>query len=247
MGQIPTLTETVGHNLRSLRTTEGLSQEDVAAVVRQIGLGWTRTTVNQVERGIRRLNLDEVVILCEALEIRLDDLLAGDGEVAVVRHVSPEVARKALEPVDTTASLADVRRALATRRPTGGIKAPSAGMAYAIEALRKSKRPLQSRLAQWRRWWPDLDEEWILDEIAEPAASLAEQVAAKKLSNVLKSDNLDSLDVAVAAFGLWGEPLTARRDHLAGPDSTQAARGHVTRGLLDELAAHMKETKRGKH
>jgi transcriptional regulator with XRE-family HTH domain len=52
----------IGTNLREWREKAGLSQEDLAAMVR-VDLDWTRSTVGKVERGERMLELDEVAVL----------------------------------------------------------------------------------------------------------------------------------------------------------------------------------------
>lgn len=90
----------VGKSARGTRLARSLSQEQVAARMRAMGFsGWLRQTVGQVERGKRRLVVDEVLALSFALETSIAELImpAADEQlielpsgrtvsVAVVRH-----------------------------------------------------------------------------------------------------------------------------------------------------------------
>lgn len=90
----------VGRSVRSARTARDLSQEQVAERMRALGFtGWLRQTVGQVERGRRRLIVDEVLALSFAVETTVAELImpAADEEVvelpsgqavsvAVIRH-----------------------------------------------------------------------------------------------------------------------------------------------------------------
>lgn len=58
------LQHVLGHNLRTVRTRMGLSQEGMAA-----HLGWHRTYVGAVERGERNLSLRSVERLGELLDM----------------------------------------------------------------------------------------------------------------------------------------------------------------------------------
>ncbi|WP_231511640.1 helix-turn-helix domain-containing protein [Chondromyces apiculatus] len=60
-----------GRNLRRLRTSAGLSQEELAA-----RSGLHRTYVSSVERGNRNVSLENIFALAEALKCEPRDLLA---------------------------------------------------------------------------------------------------------------------------------------------------------------------------
>lgn len=90
----------VGKSARAVRLRRDLGQEQVAARMRALGFtGWLRQTVGQVERGKRRLVVDEALALSFALETTLAELImpAADEDylelpnghtvsVAIIRH-----------------------------------------------------------------------------------------------------------------------------------------------------------------
>jgi transcriptional regulator with XRE-family HTH domain len=86
--------------MRAARSARSLGQEQVAARMRALGFDtWLRQTVGQVERGKRRLVVDEVLALSLALQTTIAELImpAADEEtvelpngqavsVALIRH-----------------------------------------------------------------------------------------------------------------------------------------------------------------
>ena len=50
--------------LRDARTNAGLSQEDLAKK-----MGWDQTYVSKIERGVRRVDVVELIAICEVLGI----------------------------------------------------------------------------------------------------------------------------------------------------------------------------------
>jgi transcriptional regulator with XRE-family HTH domain len=77
----------VGPLFRQRREELGLRLDDVAEYVRDAGMvGWNRTTVSALELGQRELDLEEVWLVCAAMEIGLAELLgrqAPDSAVSV--------------------------------------------------------------------------------------------------------------------------------------------------------------------
>jgi transcriptional regulator with XRE-family HTH domain len=67
------LQRTLGKNLRAYRTARGLSQEALADQ-----LGYHRTYMSGVERGVRNLTLKSVERIAEQLEIDPVELLQVD-------------------------------------------------------------------------------------------------------------------------------------------------------------------------
>lgn len=79
----------------------GLRQEDLARRMREAGCLWQRVTVAEVERGSRRVSLDELVILAAIFSVPVVDLL-----------VPPTARNVLLETSDgehTTVPATDVR------------------------------------------------------------------------------------------------------------------------------------------
>jgi transcriptional regulator with XRE-family HTH domain len=71
----PACNRHIGQNLRRARTDHvpgSLSQDDVARV-----LGITKAAVSHIERGTRKLRLDQAIVLDERLGITLDRLADG--------------------------------------------------------------------------------------------------------------------------------------------------------------------------
>jgi transcriptional regulator with XRE-family HTH domain len=69
------LQRTLGVNLRAYRTARGLSQEALADA-----LGFHRTYMSGVERGVRNLTLKSVERIAERLEVDPVDLLQTASE-----------------------------------------------------------------------------------------------------------------------------------------------------------------------
>jgi len=56
--------------LRKARVDSGLSQEDLAK-----RLGWDQTYVSKIERGVRRVDVVELIGICEALRLDAADFV----------------------------------------------------------------------------------------------------------------------------------------------------------------------------
>lgn len=56
-------------NIRAARARRNIGQADIATGMRGLGFGeWSRQTVSQVERGHRRIYVEEIVALAAVLE-----------------------------------------------------------------------------------------------------------------------------------------------------------------------------------
>jgi transcriptional regulator with XRE-family HTH domain len=71
-----TVSEVVGQTISALRQAAGLTQAELAAAMREIGFPWQRQTVARVERGVRALNVDELVALAAYFEMPVPAVLA---------------------------------------------------------------------------------------------------------------------------------------------------------------------------
>ncbi|MGD0083564.1 MAG: helix-turn-helix transcriptional regulator [Acidimicrobiales bacterium] len=217
MRNVPTFASVLGANVRRVREEHGLTQDQLARLLRRSGLDFSRSAIAALERGSGRgLDLGEVALLCLALETNLEHLLAGGGHVRVsesatialgkiapvLRGDGAALSDKDIDtPMMREAAATDLRGAVATVRARRG--SLSASQAVAAERAARSD---------------------------------AELAAARRLG-------VGADDLSFAAFGLWGDSLTSERDRRvvaaipegASPRSVQALRGHVTRQLLAEL------------
>lgn len=82
-----------GPNVRAERVRRGLRQEDLAT-----RLGMARATLADLERGERRLYLDEALVVCDVLGLRLVDLVAGQQtEAREARSMIARIFRRAAD------------------------------------------------------------------------------------------------------------------------------------------------------
>jgi 8-oxo-dGTP diphosphatase len=87
----------VGRSVRAARAARGLGQEQVAARMRVLGFtAWLRQTVGQVERGKRRLVVDEVLALSLALQTTIAELIMPAADEETVELPNGEVVSVAL-------------------------------------------------------------------------------------------------------------------------------------------------------
>lgn len=88
----------VGKNVKGFRDAAGLRQEDVARTARQLGFGWSRSTVAMFEAGNYELKAAELLALPEILrlagvgDLSLPALLASDTDVELTGRLSIPVA-----------------------------------------------------------------------------------------------------------------------------------------------------------
>jgi transcriptional regulator with XRE-family HTH domain len=71
--------EVIGGNIRDLRRAAGLSQSDLARAMGELGFGWVRQTVGEVEAGRRRLEYDELVALAAYFDMPVNAILGSPG------------------------------------------------------------------------------------------------------------------------------------------------------------------------
>lgn len=81
--------QTVRTRLRSLRTTLGLSLDELAART-----NLSPSTISRVETGNRTISLDILVPLAQALQVNLDTLLEAHGDDDVVIRPAPHRSGK---------------------------------------------------------------------------------------------------------------------------------------------------------
>jgi transcriptional regulator with XRE-family HTH domain len=71
--------ELVGDHVRQLRLAAGLTQEEFAAMLRDLGLGWKRQTVRLAESGGRPITIEELVVIASIFDMPPNEILTGAG------------------------------------------------------------------------------------------------------------------------------------------------------------------------
>lgn len=217
------LGQVVGARVAAIRTTYGLTQEDIAAAARQSGLRWGRSSVAQLEAGVKRLTGEELLVLPHVIATAT----RYGEELALLELVSPTQGR-----VELTAEVQPTR---------SGLEALFAGASGSTRAtsLRDMSalfEPLYDFMEIAQRYAGDL----TLGSVADAAQSVGE--AERKLARKL---DVPAVAVAMVAFRLWGRSLSDERDARAGDlgdrRRRQAQRGHITRQLEAELRPLLKD------
>lgn len=214
--------------MRRHREVEGLTQDELARRCRDAGLTWSRSTLTDVEAGKKDLELAEALVLAHILECPVEGLFEGD---AVWVQVTPGFG-------GSSSGLRTLLRGgedFLDRDTTFDQMAPP--------RLQRSLTPAET--ARLPRLAPNLSED-LIEETLAVSRGEAEQKAARRLG-------VTPAEVAVVSRDLWGRSLTEERerqlkeeiegDHLG---SLHGLRGHITRGLLVELARRFVEVEDGR-
>src|SRR5271169_4774047 len=93
--------ELIGKGVAEVRRSQGLTQEQLARRFQGRGLtAWRKGTVGQLEAGLRKPRLDEVLLMARALGVTLDKLIPGGDDERVElgddAEVSPRWIREML-------------------------------------------------------------------------------------------------------------------------------------------------------
>ena len=91
----------IARGVAAERHRQGLTQEQVALMFRSHGLrAWRKGTVGQLEAGLRKPRLDEVLSMARALSVTLDKLIPGGDDERIElgddAEVSPRWIREML-------------------------------------------------------------------------------------------------------------------------------------------------------
>jgi len=207
-----TLTEWVGGNVRDWRASAGVRQDDIVSAARRWGLAWTRSAVADLEAGRRRLTAEELVLL----PIVLNDSAGGAPSPTLEELVAGKGDVALTERA--TMSLRQVAKILRSDE-TLKLEAPPATTSADMDDLVR---------AGWREAKAQRSH-----HLALPLDD-AEKQAGRRLG-------VPARRIRTASVALWGRTLSAERDARVTGDgsarSKQALRGHVTRQLMESLAA----------
>jgi hypothetical protein len=240
MSTFLTVDQAIGQRLRQLRGEYGLRQDQVATAARRVGLGWTQSTVAAIEHGNRGLSLGEWFMLPMVVGFAG----GGAGPWPKLAELLPDSGRVAVS-AETTADVDVLRAGLAgqldhdSRHPFADYDTPF------TRKLNESTRRFTAELRPLLPLWPDMATDGYRNA-QKAARGDAERKAARKLG-------VPPLKLSVAAFGRYGRSFTEERDARvaeqaptdAAPRSLQALRGHITRGMLAELAPVLEKGRQG--
>jgi transcriptional regulator with XRE-family HTH domain len=83
---IPSFSDVIVRNIKSLRARRGLDQDDVVKAMREMGFAnWHRQTMSKIELGQRRITLEELLGLVLAFDTSWGSLLfPAAGELRLV-------------------------------------------------------------------------------------------------------------------------------------------------------------------
>jgi transcriptional regulator with XRE-family HTH domain len=215
----------LGVNLRRIRTERGLLQDGLAGRMRTwpLDAGWTQATVAAVELGSRDVSLGEALLLQQALDVPLRELLAPLEDTPVIEVEGAQL------PASVWSRLAEGQ--------------PSPGLNSVDPDLMKQflSRPPVSRYGRSFGFGPSDTAKGFAR-----AGGVAEQRLARKLSEPkYRLGKVGALDVAAAAQSLWGRSLAEERDsrfeHSGDSASDRMRAAQVTRQQLQgEIAAWIK-------
>lgn len=208
------LQSVITDNMRRIRRERGVLQEDVAMAARWVGVMWSSTTVAQIESGTRQLSLDEFLLLPLILRCKVSDLLAVEDENQPIKLGFNTI----LDP-EAVAELVSA-------------KGPQ---------LRDDQIPmlpgLEEKLDKKTKDAIEFSglEPTLLSylKVREGARGEAERKAAQALKR-------PAVEITALAIRLWSRSLTEERDARAEAQTsegkeTRAVRGHITRGLLEDI------------
>lgn len=68
----------VGMNVRNLRESKGMTQDQLAVKLQLSGCDITRSAVAKIEVGQRHLYPDEIILIKQILKVRYEDIFALD-------------------------------------------------------------------------------------------------------------------------------------------------------------------------
>lgn len=231
----------IAKGVAEARQRKGWTQERAAREFRLKGLtSWRKGTVGQLEAGLRRPRLDEVLLMARALEVTLDELIPGDDERVDMGDgavMTPRGIRELLK--GGFAQFDDMPADMAPYE-----EFPEDVMVTDLYQRSVSERErLDSLLQPITKWSDDHGFQLLHGDYRASfgAPEDAERHAARRLG-------VEPAQVKLAARVLWdhrdfGRERDARVGDAASLSarSLQARRGLVTRDMLAEMAEFLDE------
>lgn len=239
-----TIDQAVGKRLLELRDESGLTDEDIAAAARDLGIPWSRNTVVGIGFGKKGLNVAEFLLLPRILEEAFTRTL-GKTEHVSLEDLLPD------SRVDFGGSWIE-GSALRDLLRDGSLDRASIHAVSKEDVLpRRSQRPGGVEAAAMRRLLPDDPHQAA--RIERDALGDAETKLARGLGTLPEL-------VVIAAIATWGRTLSderdarlealdvateAREDPKGRSDRLRVPRGHITRALAKEIQEQLVLARQG--
>lgn len=232
--------ELIGKGFAEARRGEGLTQEQAARRLQGRGLtAWRKSTVGQLEAGLRRPTIAEMLLLAAALQVTVDTLFPGGDDERVElgdgTTVSPRWIREMLNGEFYRDPHRPIEQVPYARFPVQDI------MERLTDRLQAEREYWHARIAPIREH-AEIDDHYVtgVDEhrMFDPPTD-TERHAAQRL-------DIDVRILKYTARTLFKHrDFDEERDRRVGnidelpPRSRQARRGLVTRQMLAELDAFL--------
>lgn len=223
--QATSLHAAIGAAIRSARTDGDLTQDEVAARLRDLGLRFDRSILAKVEAGTRPLDLSEMVLVCIVLGVGLPALLPADEAVALSSTTS----------VDS----GTLKRILGKAAPgvtADEIATPMLSKVAIESAIKAITKQLGQTERALRPIWGGPIPVLVLNSALTDAGTEPVRKAALRLG-------VEPVEVALAARRIWDRSLSEERDQRStdtGDGSGRTARrGHATRQITAEIREHL--------
>jgi transcriptional regulator with XRE-family HTH domain len=253
----------IGERLRAIREESGVTQEDVAAEARRLGLGWVRATVAGIELGRRQLSPGELIVLPFVLgragvwAYEHNEFKGPDGAIERAKVGHHPVSLADLLPDDERPVLVAGRTQIPGRvlRSLFARWQDRRGWPEAVQTPQPTVESEAEEMAlrlprEWvlgvlesvrRRWaaktpprdWDDYDER---ERLWRDVGLEAAGDAERKAAAVLK---VPPLAVALAARALWDWSLTAEREHRLAVQLPGLVRDTTPARKLQALRGHI--------
>jgi transcriptional regulator with XRE-family HTH domain len=233
-----------GRGVARARQEKGWTQEQTARVFRAHGLSaWRKGTVGQLEAGLRRPKLDEMLLMARALDVTIDQLVPGGDDERVELGEGAEVSPRWIREMLTGEFFRNLDRPAEEvpyeHLPVDDIMAE---VRERVRAEEEREEPFVRAIADWdERHGDKLMGGDLLAMHERP--SDAERHAAQRLG-------VEPPELKLASRALWDRrDFDDERDRRVGdvdqlePRSRQARRGLVTREMLAELRVLFDEIK----
>ncbi len=237
--------DVIARGVAAERHRQGLTQEQVALMFRSHGLrAWRKGTVGQLEAGLRKPRLDEVLLMARALSVTLDKLIPGGDDERIELGDDAEVSPRWIREMLTGDFYRDrpLEDLPYERFPVDELMADAL---IRSEAEKRRVDVVAQPILEWAKQHDVklAEGDWLA---VFETASDTERHAAQRLG-------VDIAQVKLSARVLWDHrDFDDERDGRIGdvdelePRSRQARRGLVTREMLAELRAFFEEIKIGK-